>query len=88
MALWWRPERQGYTTDLQQAGRYSKEEAESIQRIRGLDFPVPESALGTILVPRVVVNVEDGTNLNVLRQYRWQPMPPAPTSGNDDASHG
>lgn len=84
MALWWRPDRCGYTTDLQRAGRYSKEEAESIQRIRGTDFPVPESAIGTILQARLVVNIEDSNNVDELRKYRWQPMQPSPTSGDSN----
>lgn len=68
LALWWRCDRKGYTTDLQQAGRYSKEEAESIARIRGLDFPVDEADIGVQLKVRQVVSVEDG-NSAVLRAY-------------------
>lgn len=37
-ALWWRPERAGYTTNLEEAGQYN---AEQIKGIRPSDVPVP-----------------------------------------------
>lgn len=41
-ALWWRPNSNGYTRSLDQAGLYSRAEAEAIARNRGEDFMVPE----------------------------------------------
>jgi hypothetical protein len=66
LALWWRAQRSGYTTNLLEAGRYSKAEADSIYRIRGTDFPVP---VENVLKARRVVCVEDGTNFDALRGY-------------------
>lgn len=43
MALWWRPERMGYTTSIDEAGRYTREEAEAQARSRNVDFAVPLS---------------------------------------------
>lgn len=70
LALWWRPERRGYTVNIDQAGRYSAQEAESIARIRGEDFPVPEIAIGTALVARRVISVEDDANFDNLKAFQ------------------
>lgn len=40
-ALWWRPNRSGYTAHLEQAGRYSRAEVASIERVRGTDVGIP-----------------------------------------------
>ena len=69
-ALWWRPNRSGYTADLSEAGRYSKEDAESIAGIRGDDFPVPLADIGKRLKVRQVVTVEDGDNFVTLNSYK------------------
>lgn len=37
--LWWKPNRRGYTRRLDEAGVYSRREAEQIQKIRGTDVP-------------------------------------------------
>lgn len=66
LVLWWRPDRHGYTTNLLEAGKYTGIEAESIYRIRGTDFPVPEN---NVLKVRRVVSVEDGDNFDGLRLY-------------------
>jgi len=52
--LWWKPDRLGYTGDLDKAGRYTKAEAESIERLRGEERKVPE-ALALSLVKRHVL---------------------------------
>lgn len=70
LALWWRPNSSGYTTNLNDAGRYSKGEAESIARIRGEDTPVCESILGNGLQIRNVINMEDGDNFKVLKRLQ------------------
>lgn len=85
MCLWWRPRRRGYTTDIQQAGRYSKEEAHSIYQIRGTDFPVPEGALGTQLMVRAVVTLEDGGNLDAIRYFESVPgLSPAQSENQNE----
>jgi hypothetical protein len=71
--LWWRPKRCGYTIDVAQAGRYTKEEAESIAGIRGLDFPVPLSDIGTRLKVRQVVCMEDEGNSATIKSYQANP---------------
>ena len=40
-ALFWRPNRSGYTFQLDEAGRYSREEAMAIHANRATDIPVP-----------------------------------------------
>lgn len=39
--LWWRKGGSGYTTDLDEAGQYSKEEAEKICKNRSTDIMYP-----------------------------------------------
>lgn len=40
-ALFWRANREGYTRIVDKAGRYSREEAETICKLRGEEFMVP-----------------------------------------------
>ena len=40
-ALWWRAEGQGYACDLKDAGKFTREEAERIERSRGTDRAFP-----------------------------------------------
>lgn len=54
-ACWWRPDGKGYTTDLNQAGRYTKEKADSCCRsTHGDNVPVPESAALSLEARRTV----------------------------------
>ena len=47
--LFWKPEQCGYTVNLDAAGRYTKEEAESIVQMRpGHDFMFPCQAVDSI----------------------------------------
>lgn len=38
-SLYWGPNRGGYTSNLARAGRYTREEADSIAKVRGTDIP-------------------------------------------------
>lgn len=69
IAVWWRPDRRGYTNNVDAAGRYSKEEADSIAGIRGEDFPVPEKDIGETLFARRIVDVSDGDNFEQLKHF-------------------
>lgn len=66
--LWWRPDRSGYTVDVDQAGRYSKAEAESIRGLRGLDFPVLFSDIGTRLRVSRVISVDNDPNYIAIKR--------------------
>ena len=39
--IFWGPDESGYTTDLDQAGRYTEEEAKRIEKRRGKERAVP-----------------------------------------------
>ena len=62
-AMWWRPDRAGYTTDVDSAGRYSSEESARIVRSgSGKDIRVPVSAIGRTVTTRRIVDVGDADN--------------------------
>ncbi len=60
--VWWRENRSGYTTDVNQAGRYSKEDAEGISYREGddmysrgrHDIAVPLSAISSLEISHVI----------------------------------
>ena len=41
VALFWGPDSGGYEKNIDKAGRYSKEEADRIVRLRGAEFMIP-----------------------------------------------
>lgn len=51
--LWWGPKRSGYTTNVDEAGRYSKDEADHIHRHRPTDRPVELSIVETCITRHV-----------------------------------
>lgn len=58
MALWWKPERAGYTANVDKAGRYTREEAEAQARARNTDEAWPLSkalALASRYVPNETI---------------------------------
>ena len=71
LAVWWRENRSGYTNNIYEAGRYGFDEAESIRKLRGDDFPVHETKLAALRV-RLVVSTEDGDNSAELRKLEQQ----------------
>lgn len=51
---WWCPDSQGYTTSLRDAGLYSREGAESVERsCHGDDFAIPLAMIGALKVRTV-----------------------------------
>jgi hypothetical protein len=52
-ALWWRPNASGYTNNLDEAGRYTKEEADRYHANRKTDVPVPLVVAVRLSQPRV-----------------------------------
>ena len=55
-ALWWRPERCGYTVRLDEAGVYSEDDALSIAKIRGTDVPCEKSMVDALAYRTVDVS--------------------------------
>jgi hypothetical protein len=56
-AVWWGPNHNGYTTDIDKAGRYTKDEADKIYRNRPkLDKPIPWSKVEPLIVRHVHID--------------------------------
>jgi len=53
-AVWWRHNRQGYSSDLSQAGKYTREECDSLCR-PGIDRALPVEAVDALAAPHVDV---------------------------------
>jgi len=53
-AMWWRPNSRGYTTNIQEAGKYTKEKAFKIElESGGEDFAVPDYIIAEM--PKVTI---------------------------------
>jgi hypothetical protein len=56
-AVWWGPDHRGYTTDIDKAGRYTKEEADAIYSNRPrLDKPILWSKVEPLIVRHVHID--------------------------------
>lgn len=70
IALWWRPGGCGYTTDINEAGRFDKEEAERIAKdSHGDDVPVPVEAIGNTITTRTIVDIGDANNHGEIMRF-------------------
>lgn len=45
LVLWWKPKCSGYTSRIEEAGLYTRDEAAAIKRARGTDIPWPVSQI-------------------------------------------
>jgi hypothetical protein len=69
-ASWWLPGKNGYTTDVDKAGKFSA--ADSALIVRGSpekDMRVPVSALERSLETRRVVHMDDASNRDELMAF-------------------
>lgn len=70
IAMWWRPESEGYTTDVDAAGRYSADESAKIARSgHGKDIRVPVSAIDRVVTTRRIVDIGDADNYSELMAF-------------------
>jgi hypothetical protein len=63
--LWWKPDSKGYTHDLNKAGLYTAEEAQSICAMRGEEVAWPEDVIKK--------HIEASVSIEVLRQNELRP---------------
>lgn len=62
LALWWKPNCRGYTTNLDQAGVYTAEEVDALQRTtlrQGAacaDVPIPVERVRAVACPTVLLD--------------------------------
>lgn len=59
MALFWRPGSKGYTTRLEEAGRYSEAKAEQICQPGSDSFMVPVAALASAIPVHSIISTSD-----------------------------
>ncbi len=66
IATWWKPNEFGYTTNLDEAGLYTAEQAARIVRnAMGMDVAVPKALItSNKIVTRRVVDLGDGHNFD------------------------
>lgn len=77
MAAWWRPHNHGYTSNIDEAGRYTKVQADDIERDSvGEDFGIAEDEVMAMSLRRIC-DISDGTNWQHFR--RPAPRPPIGT---------
>lgn len=70
IAMWWRPNSAGYTTDIDSAGRYSAEESARIVRAGpDKDMRVPVSAIDRVVTTRRIVDIGDANNHSELMAF-------------------
>ena len=73
IAVWWRENSQGYTQNIQEAGLYTKEEAEETSGHSHGDAVAISPELFDLLVARTIIEM-DGNNWSFLKteQDKWK----------------
>lgn len=67
-ALWWRPNGCGYTTELREAGKYTKSEARAIMKYRSTDKPLRVADVDQLVVHHVRLDTRQF--LDIKEQYK------------------
>lgn len=79
IACWWRPNRCGYTSNLDDAGLYTKADADDIEEhSAGEDFGVSQFVVGSLIQHRIV-RTDWGANWQAFRKRA--PLPPKHKEG-------
>jgi hypothetical protein len=69
VACWWRPRKAGYTKDIDEAGVYTRVEAEDIERnSRGEDFGISREVIESMKLRRICY-MNDGTNWQQFKRF-------------------
>ena len=70
IAVWWRPRRRGYTTNVNDAGRYEVSEAKEIVADARDVVMIPAAWIGTEMQPRTIVDLGDEYNTAAVMKAR------------------
>lgn len=75
VAVWWLPRRVGYTKDIDEAGIYTKMEADDIERdSRGEDFGISREVIESMKLRRICY-MHDGMNWQQFRRFGLRARP-------------